>query len=314
MKNIGKFLGIIAAVAVIGLAVGCGEPDPEDRIEISITGLPTTANDGFFAVLSLENASGASVARSTRDVAVKISGSTAKGEMAEFKNGSWINFADADSYIIGLEVYDNETDLTDGHRVYRGKTRSNQAVVKGSNAYSADLFSPSIDAGAFQSSKPPAANNFGTYTGAGYTTGVTETIVLAQNAFQVSDNSKAAGTVQDSLNFRIDRWEEIPTASLPADATSGGYTGGYKFTGKMTATTTGYIPSTQTAPNFTADDVKADGSGPDCWMSIYFKGETGSITFIRTPFSKAGSVNEGLVRSNPVAPANVGAVRVYTKQ
>jgi hypothetical protein len=312
MKNICKFLGIIAAVAVIGLVTGCGEPDAADRIDISISGLPTTAN-GFFAQIQIyttaeynkgkQNAVNSAISSALAPIAAN----TAKGEMVH----SGKNFDDEGSYYVRLTVY--ETRVTaEVTPLYDGWTRANQGLIKGNNPLAIDLFDPPISEARFP--EPPPATNYGTYTGTGYSATVTEKIVLQQTSFVVSDNSKPAGETPDSLTLRIDNWEIIPAASLPPEATSGGYTGGYKFTGKLTATTSGYIPSTQTAPNFVADDVKADGSGPDVWMSIYFKGDEGNITFIRTPFSKTGNVNAGVVKSNPVPPATVGEVRVYTKQ
>jgi len=317
MKNICKFLGIIAAVAVIGFVTSCGEPDPEDRVEITITGM-SMAN-GNFAILQLykpgdDPSVKGSVARSSG--AVKISGE-AMGEMVY--NGK--NFADAGSYVIRLEVYNNETDLRDLNRLYNGFSRANQPIAKGPNGFPATIFTPTIEASYFpapaQDTKPPVKTNFGVYTGKGFQDNVTETIELLEKSFFVSDNSQAADATKDTLTFRIDKWEEIATKDLPSEATSGGYTGGYKFTGKIIGATAGpqpsgnlgYIGSNATAPGFTMADVKENGSGPDCWMFIYFKGEIGSITFIRTPFSKTGNVNEGLVKT----PPNTGTVRVYTK-
>jgi len=66
-----------------------------------------------------------------------------------------------------------------------------------------------------------------------------------------------------------------------------------------------YVPSTKTAPYFDlSTDVKSDGTGPDCWMYIYFQG-TGA--FVRTSFSKSGNVNSGILTGND------GTARVYTK-
>jgi len=309
MKNICKFLGIIAAVAVIGFVTSCGEPDPEDRIEIQITGLPSGAN-GYYSRVSLAKAAAdfsATGSLASSSARKPIRNSTTTSEMVQ----SGKNFADAGSYIVRLEIYQSETPGGSTETsVYDGMTSGNRSIIKGTNVINVDLFTPDIfNVAVFKPTTPeqPPANNFGNYTTTYLLTSsggnVTETVALSQAEFKISD------TTNDSLTFEISKWETIPAASLPTEATSGGYTGGYKFTGKITQATSGYVPSLKTAPGFTmATDVKADKSGPECYMSIYFKGDTGSITFIRTPFSKTnGTANSGVVTGDD------NNVRVYTK-
>jgi len=330
MKNICKFLGIIAAVAVIGFVTSCGEPDPDKQIQIEITEMPSSAND-YFVVVSIYDTGTPttinagqvpSIARSS--VARKISGGMARGEMVVFKGTSQENFDKEDNYFVRFELYPDAAkaqtqaipDLT-----YSGTTGNKVKIIKGVNVIKALTGATALDPiptstnipplttePAPPVTQPPPANNFGTYSGQSFNYTVIETVVLSSSSFKISDNS---GTGADSLNFRIDFWEEIPAASLPADATSNGYTGGYKFKGKILSATSGYLPSNQTAPSsagFSAADANAAGSGPDCWMSMYFTGATGDITFIRTPFSKT-SATAGVVKNNP--PQN--ALRVYTK-
>jgi hypothetical protein len=195
-------------------------------------------------------------------------------------------------------------------------TSANKKFIKGANTIPASDFFPTPKESDFPAkSQPPQelppsappATNYGTYSGVSYRNNITETVELQPTSFRISDNS---GDGDGFLSFRIDSWEEIPSASLPAAANTGGYTGGYKFKGKITGQK-GYVPSNQTAPaaaGFSSSDV----NGPDCWMSIYFKGETGDITFIRTPFSKT-STTAGVVENNTAADGGNGLVRTYTK-
>jgi len=158
--------------------------------------------------------------------------------------------------------------------------------------------------------------NYGTYT-TQYTSGqqaknITETIELTETQFLIYDDD--VGTTEatrDFIKFKITKWEQ---ATVPTEATYATYTGAYKFTGKIIGAR-GYIPASaqaKTAPGFTFNDVKADATGPDAWMFIYFKTNAdSSITFIRTPFSKEGNV---VVNSDIVTNANNNSPpRVYTK-
>jgi len=325
MKNICKFLGIIAAVAVIGFVTGCGEPDPDDRIQINITGLPEASN-GFYTRLELYEKKediGVKGALASSSVRKGISANKTTSEMVQ----SGKNFDDTSSwYFVRLEIYENETGAAPDTRYYDGVTSANKKFAKGQNTITAAEFFPvpkETDFPAKGNQQPqlppsaPPATNYGTYSGVSFRNNVTETVVLQPDSFVISDNSR---TPQDSLTFRIDSWEEISTIT-DSDAKAGGYTKGYKFKGKIIAATSmnpptgtepGYVPSLQTAPNFNSDDVKADGTGPDCWMSIYFKGEIGNITFIRTPFSKT-STTTGVVKNNTTNNGGNGLVRSYTK-
>jgi len=313
MKNITKFLGIIAAVAMIGLVTGCGEPDADDRIEITINGLDSTAN-GYFAMLSLwqREADTASVARSS---ALKvISDGAVTGAMVQ----SGKNFDKEGNYFIRLEVYNSETSENLASRVYDGMSTENQKIIKGTNQFGKSIFRPTITAASFPEKGTPAGSNFGTYTGTGVTDQITETIVLQKDTFRISDNStnNAGAPTNDFLNFSITKWEEIKAADIPAAAVSGGYTGGYKFTGKITGgqpinAASGNNPSNiyggQTAPNF----VQADINNTEAWMYIYFKGTEETFTFIRTAFSKEGNENTRLITTGTTTDA---PLRVYRKQ
>jgi len=327
MKNICKFLGIIAAVAVIGFVTSCGEPDAEDRIEITIHGLPSAAN-GYWARVELyaksKGVTAGNVDQTPNDANSRVRRAIRGGETTVEMEHSGKNFADAGDYVIQLLIYDNEPGKTPEVLYYNGLTAS-EALSKGNNRIAASKFSPDLPSVTFpplatpvppQEQLPPSAppaTNYGTYSGESFRTNITETVILQPTSFFITDNSNAVGKSPDSLTFRIDSWAEISAGDLPSEANTGGYTGGYKFKGKITAATSGYVPSLQTAPNFSlTNDVKADGSGPDCWMSIYFKGATGDITFIRTPFSKTENTG-GVVSNNTTNNGGNGKVRVYSR-
>jgi hypothetical protein len=131
---------------------------------------------------------------------------------------------------------------------------------------------------------------------------VTETIVVGLKSFKISDTTNA------TLDFKIDKWEIVETpAAYKAD-----YPSAFKFTGTITAASAApdtYIPSLKTAPNFSMADV---GSNTEAWMSVYFNYDKDApsgerYTVIRTPFSKAGNVNSGIVTNND------NAARIYNK-
>lgn len=300
MKNVIKMLGIIALLAIIGGVVGCSV-DAEDQTTITISDIPDAYEDNYAAILVYKDNTLDEVVGKTL-YAKAIKGGVAK-EIALYD--------DSDQPVIVKEgiialVIDTAETMDEENR-YVGITDKAKTLGKGGFTVSATDFVPDITkvkpAGV---TEKPAATNFGTYT-TKYTNAskveITETIVLSETSFNISDNTGGrTGDDADHLNFTIVTWE---TATVPEAYPE--YTGAYKFTGKITAQK-GYVPSDKTAPGFVAaTDVKADKSGPDCWMYIYFKGETGSITFIRTAFSKEGKVNSGVVTGAD------GKARVYTK-
>ena len=218
----------------------------------------------------------------------------------------------------GYIVLAISTDAKFEDQLYVGITDMVIRLGEGTFEIGASRFMPDITQAA-QPNTPhenkPAAN-YGTYT-TQYTSGqqaknITETIELTETQFLIYDDD--VGTTEatrDFIKFKITKWEQ---ATVPTEATYATYTGAYKFTGKIIGAR-GYIPASaqaKTAPGFTIDDVKADGTGPDAWMFIYFKTNAdSSITFIRTPFSKEGNV---VVNSDIVTNANNNSPpRVYTK-
>jgi len=318
MKNITKFLGIIAAVAVIGFVTGCGEPDPDDRIEINITGLPSNA-DGLYADVSLYSAKDTTVSPVARSSAVRlITGNTARGEMVTFEGGQ-TNFAKEGPYFVRLEVYEDAEKNT---RLKDYITASNVSIVKGTNGILASRFQPEPVASDFPAKavvlpNAPAETFFGiykvTYTGTvGNNTSATvvETIDFAQTTFKISDDTDDG--VDDHLYFDISKWDEV-TVPTPHNST---YDKGYKFTGKITSaeakkvtgtagSTSTYLYGSKTAPGFLASDINTT----TCKMYIYTKGSGNSFTFIRTTFVK----DSDTAVPAPITGNDGTTVRVYTK-
>jgi len=300
MKNITKFLGIIAAVAVIGFVTGCGEPDAADRIDINISGVPDDAK-GFFAQIQIyttaeynkgkDNAASAAISSAL----APISGNTATGEMVH----SGKNFADEGSYYVRLAIYEN-TD-TSKKALYDGWTRANQGLIKGNNPIAGSLFDPPLASHNFP--KPPQ-NFFGNYTGTG-ALNKTETIQFTQTTFKISDSPTRA----EFLDFEIRQWD---AADVPATV-SGGFTKGYKFTGVITGaapTTDGNLYGSKTAPGF----VQADLNTTSCHMFIYMKqGTDGKFQFVRTTFTKDSNTTNPDEKV-PVTQSDNVTARLYTQQ
>jgi len=138
------------------------------------------------------------------------------------------------------------------------------------------------------------------------TDNVVETVVLTETSFVISDVTTGSAT-QDKLEFKIESWAFAATPSTYSTA----YPNAFKFTGKITSSTSGYYSATsQTGKDIAATDIKADGSGTTCSMYLYFSGDG---KFVRTPFTKSGAtenVNIVLFYTTPIA----GPDRVYTKK
>jgi len=307
MKNVIKMLGIIALLAIIGVMVGCSV-DADDQTTITIKDIPDAYNDAYAAVVIFEDATLAKVLGTTL-YAKPVKGGVAK-EIAMYD--------DAGAMVIVkqgiIALYINKAETMDGEDLYLGITDKPKTLGKGGYEVSAFDFVPDIT-----KVKPagtpttPAATNYGeysvTYKNASNVE-ITETITLSETQFKISDNTDGrTGDAADYLDFSIEKWE---AATVPEEYND--YTGAYKFTGKILGQK-GYVPSTKTAPaasGFTdatvAADVKADGTGTTCWMYLYFKGETGNITFIRTAFSKGSVDNKDIITDGTKAP------RVYKKK
>jgi len=319
MKNLFKVLGIIAMIAVVGLAVSC-EVDPEDQVKISISGIGDGAN-GLYAFFALSPGKDKGNLAAMSDSNNKIS----KGGLNTYMVDTDAKPFDKEGNYFVLVLIHDELITNDNIKdtKYTFYTSSPVKIVKGTNSFTADQFkddSATTLEDAFATSVPdenkPTANDYGTYTttyknNAG--TDITETVVLTDTSFNISDNTGGkTGSAADHLNFKIENWEKV---TVPT--TLSGYTGGYKFTGRILDQSE-YVPSSKTAPAASgfseanrATDVKADGTGTVCWMYIYFKGDVGNITFVRSAFSRTGSTeNSSIVTGSETPPQN----RVYTKK
>jgi len=316
MKNKIKMLGIIAIIAIIGLAVGCGPADPEDQIQIEITDFPSGANNYYAYILIGDTTAGTTSAQA--DSSSKIEGGKVNCLMIDEKGA----FGKKGNYNIAIYIDKDSTTVmqaSSGQAEFFFYTPSKVAVEKGANSFPASSLK-SLDGKVvsdfFSNDSSPAKSNYGTYSvtyknDSGVN--ITETVTLDVDKFNISDSTggKTPGAADaDKLNFKIESWDEL-TTGIPT-----GYTGGYKFTGRILSQQ-GYIPSTYTAPTSSgfsttnlASDVKTDGTGTVCWMYIYFTGGTGEITFIRTAFSRTGGtetkaiINDNNTDKNP---------RVYKK-
>jgi len=313
MKNLKKFLGIIAILAMIGAVLSCEtEAKPDDQIVVVITGLPEGANDRYgFIALGKDTPT---QFHANGNAVVRITGSKVRNEMifsndvggAGAKKGD--AFGSEGAYYLILSIYTSQS--ADGAPLYVGYTPSAKSFKKGTNTF--DISEITFDKDITDFFSKPGATDFGTYKTTYTNTGgtsITETVVLSATEFKISDTA-VSGSNPDQLTFKIEKWE---SAAVPSGLT--GYTGAYKFTGRILSQKN-YVPSGKTAPEasgFTnatvAADVKADGTGTECWMYVYFKGETGSITFVRSAFSKTGGTeNKAIVTDGS------NANRVYTKQ
>jgi len=301
MKNMIKVWGIIAILAIIGLGVACSEADPEKQTTVTVIGLPEGVDGYDLNVLFTKDDSLSDGWEASAASPKPVVNGKSTVQMSNDK-GAWD--ADGKQYYAWIELIDG------GVKKHTGRSDSKMTIYTGANQWDLSdtstfffTFNPKLPSAA-----PPAppATNYGTYTTT-YTNqsnkSITETVTLTagvngnNDIFYISDNET---NPVDFLNFRIDSWTEV---SVPTDQPT--YTGAWKFTGKILSQKS-YTPSGQTAPGFSTADVKADGTGPECWMYIYFKGTAPNITFIRTPFSKSGNLNEGIV-------SGTGGPRVYTK-
>jgi hypothetical protein len=304
MKKMGKFVGIIAVLLIIGGMVSCDmEAKPEDQIQITFTGLPAKA-DNNFAFIGLLPALPASATEEPNIVAIssalkKITGGNATGYM-EFANEKGKAFGKNDNYYIAIQIYSNEAGT--GEPIYSGWTSEKQKVDKGPNTYAANKLIPDIEDYFYE----PPSTFFGTYTGTGATDTTVETIVFNATTFRISDNSAITNPY---LNFTIQDFEEVAVNSSYAE-----YTTAFKFTGKITdaspsSGSNSYIGSTKTAPGTTASDINTTVFH----MYIYAKGSGSGFTFVRTAFTKQSDWITA-DKTDVITKADNTTARVYTKQ
>jgi len=299
MKNLVKVFGIIAVIAVIGLAVSC-EADPEDQIIVTITEIPA-GFEGKWATVSLVKTDGKTPVAAAYPE--KIKGGNASGcGMNDISDMTKI-FDKDDNYFILLIIHDSESDIENS--LYEGVTKSYKTLVKGDNPFPASDFRPDI--GDFVAAPPP--DFFGTYTAVGYVSTITETIEFQSTTFEISDATTATGAATgDYLKFEIEKWD---AAEVPADYST--YTTAYKFTGKITdgKPKDTFVYGTQTAPGFTETDFNSTS----CHMYIYCNGSGDTFEFIRTTFTKdTDTTNANEKKAVTTGQNFAGDPRKYSKK
>jgi len=312
MKNLVKVLGIIAVIAVVGLAVSC-EVDPEDQVKISISGIPNGA-DGLYAYFALAPGKDKTALAALSDSNNKI----ANGELSTYmvdKDGK--PFDKEGNYFVLVFIHDA---LITGENIedtkYTFYTTSPVKIVKGSNSYMANEFKDA-DANTIADTFPtiaPVTPNVDAeeeivdyiYDGefkANYNLNGTMTdefVTFNKTSFKIYEKN-AAGGKTDYLDFVINKdWAYDPVPSAV-------YEVGFKFTGYISAgkPVGANIYGGKTAPGFTQADIT---NQTEACMFIYFK-KDGS--FVRTVFSKTSATtpDKTLITGNE-EPAKV---RNYTK-
>jgi len=312
MKNVIKVLGIIAMFAIIGL--GSCEVDEEEQTTITVIGIPTAFNGKYAYVGVSDDISGSNIREFSLPKQI-TNGTVSRLSLLNVKDNK---AATAKNGYIKLQI--NSQEDLEGAMLYSGVTSGPKNLGEGDKTVDAtEDFYPNIQ----DAAKKYQADNtnykdektyFGTYTTI-YKSGlandlrdVTETIKLSETLFTISDNEKVVfktGTVDDSLEFTIKEWTNIDNPDITYKTK---YPNAFKFKGKMTKQVgTSFVPSPRTAPSpgFSSADVKADESGPDCWMYVYFDSTYDGFTFVRTAFSKTDT-------NGAVIKGTDGADRVYS--
>jgi len=311
MKNIGKIVGIIAILAVIGFMAGCQlEVDPDDQVSITVNSLPNGANGLFTLMYLSSNGVDYDIAITSALRGIFNGSTTNNMKYPPGHKNEGKAFGEEGNYYVILAVYDSETPSSASTPKYTGRTTDKVKITKGGNIVAASKFTPTISDSTFPTTptppvgKPPSAF-YGTYTGNGAKAGTTETIELTETTFKISDDEKAPPN-SDFLTFVILDWADAAVPSTYSE-----YTKGYKFTGYIGdgRPNETYIYGTQTAPSFNQSDIT---NKTRCHMYIYTKGEGTSFTFIRTVFSKESGTDNTTAITNGTAPNTT--LRVFTKK
>jgi len=304
MKNIGKIVGIIAILAVIGLMTGCElEADPDDQISITVSGLPSGANNLFTKMYLSTDGINQDVAVTSGARIVANGSSTNKMVFPEGHKNAGLAFGEEGDYKVILRVYDTENPSSTTTPKYGGYTLDKIKFSKGGNTVVAAKFSPTITNETFPSTTtpPPAEPSqdfWGTFTGPAYADNYIETIELTKTTFRVSDNEKT-GANQEFLEFTIQNWASV---DVPREYENIAMKG-YKFTGIITngkpisptgTTQDPAIYGTGTAPGFTQADINTTV----CHMYIFTNGSGGNYSLYRSVFSKeTGTDSKAIVKT-----------------
>jgi len=293
-------LGLIALLAIIGLAVGCGT-DAEDQTIITITDIPGANGFYGFIVLSNEKAGADGDLVAYAAAAKTVAGGSLTCEMVDASGE--IYGKDKDMWVF-VGIADSAATAETAAKLGIFKTDSKKAVTKTENYFSAKVFNSELIELYGTANDIVDAVYAGTYV-CNYTnsggSAKTENIELAEKSFKVWDSPT------DNLTFTMTKgWEKINTSSGVT-----GYTIGFKFTGNITAASvvaaSGGNPKSlygyKTAPNFDQADID---SKTEAWMSIFFN-DAGD--FVRTAFSKSGSDQSTVI----ITGGDDKTVRVYKK-
>jgi len=319
MKNLIKVLGIIAMFAVIGL--GSCEVDPEDQVQITITGIPAAA-DGLYAFFALSSSTSLDKLDALSDSNNKIASGKLTTLMVDDKNKA---FGKEGSYYIIIFIHDNViTSSNLNITKYTFMNFSKKPITKGPNSFAAiDFKTPDQSAtmaDAFKTADEIAKEKVATFLGnysvkywnmaadASDTTGrkeLTEKINLTTDTrFYIEDDSAGTGANKDYLEFTITKWNESTTP----DAYKAAYPNAFKFEGKI-VTQKGFCGNdSQTGKGISATEAP----GLECTMYLYFSDDG---KFVRTPFTKKGATTEDTsIVVNYTTGTGANAPRVYTKQ
>jgi len=331
MKNVLKTLGIIALLAVVGMLFSCGgEEDPNaEPVYVTFTGLDsytgailnngmvgnTTSNtsfeDKYAKIYFYSKAGGKSEEATSGKTPIKIVNGKLERVSMVNSSGKQVGIApDSDSPLfVWVKISSGKTDSITASKADKFKGKENLVfdfqIGNGSWPIKAgDNFFTLSGVQNTPGAITPEDDFFGTYTAAGYTSGVTETVVFTVDGFKISDNENSPA---DYLDFTIQKWDE---ATVP-NTYNATYPLGYKFSGIITAgqpVESNAIYGSETASGFNQSDITNQTS---CHMYIYYSANatTGAITFIRTKFVKDSDTEN----TTAVSGTGAGGLRVFTK-
>jgi len=298
MKKRTLVLGILAIMLVFGM-VSCGpEEEPTEVTFVSATanGDGVESSTTYIKLTFSEPINGLSASD------IRLSGGKAtvsKGDLG----------GTAPEYILYVNVTDNDNAVTvtvskNGYKITTSNGKPQTVGIKITTADKAAVAAANS-----------AAKYFGQYqTQYTLTTSMdtTEFVTVEKNSsgnYVLTIEEKKDGTSKDKLTFTIDfyGWEavDVPDTVIdPVVANESEFTDGFKIKGKITASTSGYLPSNKTTPNFVAADLNTD-----CWMFIWLGDYRYGHVLVRSPFSKVGKNNEST--SSVTGSETPPQIRVY---
>jgi len=325
MKNVIRVLGIIAILAIIGLAVSCSV-DPDEQTRITITDIPAGYEGKYAAVIVVESVSVA--AADVKYLGAAKVGKPIKGGVAEaiplfevdMKNETFGEAAKVKQGYVLLFITEDENYTTSEDDLYQGTSDSAVSLGEGTIEIKASRFQPDITKNAPTAAEEVKDEYEGTYK-CTYKLGENdqdEYVDLSTTAFNIYEKT-TAGTkdANNFLDFKITKWEFVEDSKLLS-----GYVKGFKFTGTIDdgkpVTTeaestanpkVASIYGVKTAPGFVASDLKTTSA---C-MFLLFKADG---TFVRTVFVKAADAKDAPATADLITGNEkpTEKVRVYTVQ